>query len=131
MLKTTYKKELLKAGITHTIDATSDVPDRYVDTFHYYNIRVFDETDRDDDISVYWNESNKFIEDARSQGGKVLVHCFEGISRSVSTVAAYLEWKHGMGTEEAMELIHETRPQGDPNDAYMHRLHELAHRLNN
>ena len=127
-----YNKESMKAtGITHIIDATYDIPNKFPDDFTYYNIRVHDNNDEKNDISMYWDKSNKFIDDAHQNGGKVLVHCYNGKSRSVSTIAAYLmsssssTQEEGMTYEDAMELIRTTRPQAHPNSNYRKRLHEL------
>ena len=38
-------------------------------------------------------EAVNFIENAISNGGKVYVHCVQGISRSSSFVLSYLIWK--------------------------------------
>ena len=43
-----------------------------------------------DSIRPHIEESNAFIEDARRAGGKVLVHCRVGVSRSATLTIAYL-----------------------------------------
>lgn len=48
-------------------------------------------SDNDDaDISDLFEEASDFIDDVARFGGKVLVHCFEGKSRSATVVLAYL-----------------------------------------
>jgi atypical dual specificity phosphatase len=42
------------------------------------------------DIGVLFDEACDFIEDVERGGQRVLVHCFEGKSRSVTVLLAYL-----------------------------------------
>lgn len=46
--------------------------------------------DEDSNIGSIFEEACDFIDHVEQQGGKVLVHCFEGRSRSATLVLAYL-----------------------------------------
>nr|XP_018629364.1 dual specificity protein phosphatase 1-like isoform X3 [Nicotiana tomentosiformis] len=86
--------------------------------------------DRDDvNISNYFEECFDFIEkakgkieEAKGQGGGVLVHCFAGKSRSATIVIAYLMKKHGMSLSEAFQLVKSKRPVISPNAGFMIQL---------
>jgi protein-tyrosine phosphatase len=52
----------------------------------------------------------EFVDSARAQGRKVLVHCAAGQGRSATVVAAYLMYKEGMTSNEAMAWIRRVRP---------------------
>jgi len=41
--------------------------------------------------------------------GRVLVHCASGVSRSPFVIALYLAWKHGLGFEEALDVVRHRR----------------------
>ena len=48
-----------------------------------------------------------FIDDALSSGGRCLVHCQAGMSRSVSIVSAYMMKKGGMSDpQDALQVLH-------------------------
>jgi protein-tyrosine phosphatase len=51
-----------------------------------------------------------FIESAEKMGGKVLVQCSAGVSRSPATVVAWLMKRNGMQVDEAIGFIKERRP---------------------
>ena len=56
-------------------------------------------------LSRYFYEAADFVDAALRSGGRVLVHCHAGISRSATIVAAYLMIKRGMTAQEAVRLI--------------------------
>ncbi len=54
-----------------------------------------------------------------------------GRSRSVSIAIAYLMHKHGMSFEGALAQIMESRPNADPNKAFVAQLKQLNEVLKN
>ena len=58
----------------------------------------------------------------REAGGKVLVHCRMGISRSGSTVIAYVMKKMNKSLAEAMEYVVSKRGIVNPNPGFIEQL---------
>jgi len=58
--------------------------------FQYLNLYLKDSAD--EDLSPHFKTTSQFIHQAIHElnDGRVLVHCYEGVSRSVSFVIAYL-----------------------------------------
>ena len=67
--------------------------------FTYKVIEIPDENHIN--IKQYFPECNAFIDNALSNGGRVLVHCAAGVSRSASVVIAYVMYKKGFGFVDA------------------------------
>ena len=67
-------------------------------------------------------EAVAFITEALSSGGKILVHCVAGISRSASCVIAYLMKSKQIGYEEALAMTKAKRFCVEPNDAFVRQL---------
>ncbi|KAG0233409.1 hypothetical protein BGW42_007494 [Actinomortierella wolfii] len=70
----------------------------------------------------YFPETNRFIADALTKGGKVLVHCVAGASRSPTIVCAYVMKEKKLKVEEALEFIREKRPLVGPNEGFLSQL---------
>jgi protein-tyrosine phosphatase len=81
---------------------------------HY--IKLYD--DDDQPIGDYFDSSISFIDDAIRMGKTVYVHCYAGVSRSPTIVAAYLIKMHNMTTVDALKYIAERRPCIDPNEGF-------------
>lgn len=66
----------------------------------------------------------RFIEAALAgaPANKVLVHCFQGKSRSVAVAAAFLMRRDGLSLEQAVALIRTTRPAACPNVGFAAQL---------
>ena len=72
-------------------------------------------------------------------GGKTIVHCIAGVSRSVSLCAAYLMTNvrsekglfgnGNMGATEAVKYIQKRRPCANPNPSFMHQLKKFEKQL--
>ncbi|MCL4167356.1 UNVERIFIED_CONTAM: hypothetical protein GTU68_026593, partial [Idotea baltica] len=56
-------------------------------------------------LRSYFRQAADFIENSLRNGGKVLIHCQCGISRSATLIAAYLMLKKGMDCQEALATI--------------------------
>jgi protein-tyrosine phosphatase len=67
----------------------------------------------------------EFLEEELGKGGKVYVHCWEGLGRSPTLVAAYLV-KTGLTPDEAWKMIRRVRPFIRPTKAQQERLIEFA-----
>lgn len=123
---------LQNLGVTSIINAAGlSVPNKYKHAFKYKKIRVEDSGRPKDDISQFWNQTSPFIDKTRKKGGKVLVHCWGGGSRSVSVLMAYLIEYHHLTVDQALTLVKKTRARAHPNQAYMERLHDLQSKLFN
>lgn len=59
-------------------------------------------------IAAHFDEVADFIDQALSAGGKVLVNCQMGMSRSPACVLAYLIIRHGMTVGQAIQQVGRT-----------------------
>jgi len=79
---------LKKLGITHIVSVMPAFNPPFLDQFKYLHIQAYD--DESQDIKQYFEISNEFISKCLNEGGKVLIHCMVGRSRSVSICMAFL-----------------------------------------
>ncbi|EDQ92103.1 uncharacterized protein MONBRDRAFT_5799 [Monosiga brevicollis MX1] len=86
-------EELRENGCSHILNVTEEVPSYFEQDFEYLRISLPDE--ETENLLQHWNRTFDFIELARANDSRVLVHCKMGVSRSASTVMAYLMRFHG------------------------------------
>jgi len=72
-------------------------------------------------ILKYFEETYEFIDNALSKG-KALVHCFAGMSRSVTIVSAYLMKKYSMSAIDSLKYVKSKREQSNPNAGFIVQL---------
>ncbi|KAM7280330.1 hypothetical protein ACFE04_007464 [Oxalis oulophora] len=121
------KDELKNLNITHILTMANSLPPAYPTGFLYKVVNVADREDTN--LRQYFDECFAFIDEAKTQGGGALVHCFVGRSRSVTIVVAYLMKKHGLSLSQALEHVKTRRPQACPNTGFITQLQDFEKSL--
>ncbi|BFG37293.1 hypothetical protein CerSpe_235670 [Prunus speciosa] len=75
------------------------------------------------------NDVFDYFEDVREQGGRVFVHCCQGVSRSTSSVIAYLMWREGQSSDDAFQYVEVARGIVDPNMGFACQLLQCQKRV--
>jgi len=107
-------EELNANGITHILNVTREIDNFFPAVFKYMNIREYDVEETD--LLKYWDKTYNFVADCMDLGGKVLIHCKMGISRSASTVCSFA-MKH-----YALQHTKDNRSIINPNKGFRHQL---------
>lgn len=120
----THLENLKEARITRILNVTSSVPNQFehLKGFSYRQIAV--EDSHDVNMLQHLPEAFSFIEDAKANSEKVLVHCHAGMSRSVTVILAYLMKNYGHTLDSAYEFVKERKSDISPNFSFMGQLLE-------
>eukprot|EP00727_Mastigamoeba_balamuthi_P009011 m51a1_g4732 putative dual specificity protein phosphatase 1-like (413) ;mRNA; r:354559-356276 len=101
----------LALGVTHIVNACGEFADpRDAAAARCRTLYVPVSDVATCDIARHFDEVIAFVEEARSEGGRVLVHCLAGASRSPALVMAYLMARHAMTLEQAAKFVEARRP---------------------
>ncbi|KAK8768842.1 hypothetical protein V5799_014694 [Amblyomma americanum] len=80
-------------------------------------------------LDRFFNEAAEFIDSALAEpGGRVLVHCHQGISRSATLVLAFLMLRRRLSARDAVRLVRGKR-EIVPNRGFLRQLCLLDRRL--
>jgi hypothetical protein len=113
---------LERLGITHIVCAADKA--RLAPQFTSLRVSITDKVDCD--IIPYFKLTTSFINAARARGGRILVHCFQGISRASTLCAAYLLLAGVQTTvEDCLEAIRSVRLTAAPNTGFLRALATL------
>lgn len=120
--------KLISLGIKAVISLGSIDGPKYEthDGIHYLRIVIDD--DPRAQLSSYFKLTNEFMKTLLPMT-PILVHCYAGISRSVSVVISYLIQSQNMDFGSALMLIRKTRPIANPNDGFILQLEWLKRSL--
>ncbi|RWR76489.1 dual specificity protein phosphatase PHS1 [Cinnamomum micranthum f. kanehirae] len=118
-------------GITHILclcaNEIGQSDSQHPDLFEYRNFSICD--DDNAKISDIFEEASDFIENVETSGKKVLVHCFEGRSRSATVVLAYLMLRKNFTLLEAWTRLKRVHRRAQPNDGFAKILLDFDRKL--
>ncbi|CAN4124033.1 unnamed protein product [Withania somnifera] len=115
-------------GITHVLNCVGfSCPEYFKDDLVYKTLWLQDSPT--EDITSILYDVFDYFEDVREQGGRVFVHCFQGVSRSTSLVIAYLMWKEGLSFEDAFQHVKAARGVTNPNMGFACQLLQCQKRV--
>jgi len=112
-----------KFGITHVLNLASQLHNFQENELICKKLPLEDKEDFD--ILSHLPDASKFISHVENMGGRVLVHCISGVSRSTTMVLMHLIDKHGLPLKDAYNYVLSCRPWIAPNDGFKLQLTQL------
>jgi atypical dual specificity phosphatase len=123
-----YNPELIsKFSISHVICLTELSQLKFQEQIKYLSFDFHDSSE--EKIDNILASCVDFIEQAIEVGGKILIHCYQGKSRSVAICCAYLMVKYQLTMEHTLSLIRTVRPMAQPNRNFCNQLKLLEQSL--
>jgi protein-tyrosine phosphatase len=92
---------LKEKKITHIVNISGK--QFFPNDFIYF--RSHFEDSNDSNLLENFDEIFSFLDDSIKSGGKILIHCQGGVSRSPSVVIGFLIHKYSMNYQEAFDLV--------------------------
>lgn len=120
-------ERLHSLGITDIVNAAREDADTQPTHFDTLHILARDSTH--ERLSPYFDQVARKVDDARRSGGATLVHCREGISRSVTLVLATRIILDQIPLALAFSQLKARRHQIEPNPQFLSELRQLELRV--
>lgn len=120
---TNYKELTVRTQINYILNVSIECENSFPGEFVYKKYDLEDTPEQD--ISAHFEEACEFLEQARVNSKRALVHCIQGMSRSASFVIAYLMLKQGMTLREAYFFVLSKRSIIRPNPGFLMQLIKL------
>ncbi|KAJ4000822.1 protein-tyrosine phosphatase-like protein, partial [Lentinula boryana] len=116
---------MLKLGVTHVVSVLDWSPEflASIPAPHRLHISLRDLPTAD--ILAHLDSTTRFVKAAleENESNVVLVHCFQGVSRSATVVCAYLISAAGMTAMESITFVQSKRRIVSPNNGFRKQLH--------
>ncbi|XP_033229283.1 dual specificity protein phosphatase MPK-4-like [Belonocnema kinseyi] len=119
---------LKQAQITYILTVDSCPLPRKIQCLPDVTLKYIQVTDMPrEDLLTYFEDTYQFILYALERGGKVLVHCYFGVSRSATLIIAYMMKKYNMSFSKAFEAVKQKRRFVGPNPGFIAQLKLYEH----
>jgi len=122
ILSARSSRSLTERRITHIISVCPDPIPAELPESGITHMRISVEDVDYADLLSHLPAACRFIDQAIRDGGTVLVHCVQGLSRSATVVAAYLMHSRQINATQALEIVRRAREQIWPNPGFQEQL---------
>ena len=115
------REQCLQLGITHIVSVGAEfVGASPLEGITYWYHAVDDDEAQAQHLASALEDACNFLQSAlQARGGRALVHCAAGISRSATVVLAFLMLRRDYSLRRAFELVYARRRVIWPNDGFM------------
>ncbi|KAK4474403.1 hypothetical protein MN116_001562 [Schistosoma mekongi] len=120
---------LRQHGITLLVSAMIDSPPVHIRNAVMNTIHVPVEDMESANLRVHFDRVSDRIAAENRRGGKTLVHCMAGVSRSSTLILAYLMRHTNMSLADAYQHVRSIRPCIQPNPGFWRQLLEYEEKL--
>jgi len=115
---------LRENGITHICAVGWDLEERFPNEITYcIQNKIMDAAEQP--LMPVIKKGIEFIEEATASGGKVLIHCHKGLSRSSTICVAYIMQNRHMTFFNALDYVRERRSCAMPSLGFEFQLYEF------
>ena len=124
--------DLKNLKITNIINCSGDLcenlsPESSLLNIEYLTLNIRDNVS--ENIECLFFKCINYINKVKEKNGKILIHCYKGVSRSVSIVIAYLIYLYNWTYDEAFDFIQSKRTIANPNIGFYLQLKTFHKRL--
>jgi len=118
---------LAHLGITFIQNLASECENKGAPGCNYNNFKLLD-TNTEDIVAVF-EEAFKFIDEARHNNKRILLHCRHGVSRSSTIVIGYLMKTKKWSLQDSLRFVTERRAIVFPNAGFKKQLQLYEQKL--
>ena len=124
--------DLKNLKITNIINCSGDLcenltPESSLLNIDYLTLNIRDNVS--ENIESLFFKCINYINKVKENNGRVLIHCYKGVSRSVSIVIAYLIYLYRWTYDEAFDFVQSKRSIANPNIGFYLQLKTFHKRL--
>ena len=120
--------DLQKLQITNIINCSGDLCENlYFSGINYLTLNIRDNVS--ENIECLFFKCINYISETKEKNGRVLIHCYKGVSRSVSIIISYLIFLHKWNYDEAFDFVQLKRPIANPNIGFYLQLKTFHKRI--
>jgi len=120
--------DLQKLKITNIINCSGDLCENlYFSDINYLTLNIRDNVS--ENIECLFFKCINYISETKEKNGRVLIHCYKGVSRSVSIIISYLIFLHKWTYDEAFDFVQLKRPIANPNIGFYLQLKTFYKRI--